>query len=144
MSNLNKVFLMGRLTRDPEVRYTTKGAPVGVFGMATNREWRTENGEKKEEVCYINITVWGKGALFAEKHLKKGDLVFVDGHLKLESWTNKQGEKKSSLKVEAEKLSGIIYGKAREAISEAAQAHPDDSGDQGEPHDPPPDDDPKF
>lgn len=133
MSNLNKVFLMGRLTRDPEVRYTTKGAPVGVFGMATNREWKTENGEKKEEVCYINITVWGKGALFAEKYLKKGDLVFVEGHLKLESWTNKQGEKKSSLKVEAEKLSGIICGKAREAISGVAQDHPDDSGAQSDP-----------
>lgn len=103
MAQLNKVLLIGNLTRDPEVRYTPKGSAVADLGLATNRTWRTETGEEKEEVCYVNIVVWGKQAEAAGKYLKKGRPVFVEGRLQFESW-EKNGEKRTTLKVHCERL----------------------------------------
>ena len=103
MAQLNKVLLIGNLTRDPEVRYTPKGAAVADIGLATNRTWRTETGEEKEEVCYVNVVVWGKSAEAAGKYLKKGRPVFVEGRLQFESW-EKNGEKRTTLKVHCERL----------------------------------------
>ena len=103
MAQLNKVLLIGNLTRDPEVRYTPKGSAVADIGLATNRSWRTETGEEKEEVCYVTVVVWGKQAEAAGKYLKKGRPVFVEGRLQFESW-EKNGEKRSSLKVHCERL----------------------------------------
>ncbi len=103
MAQLNKVFLIGNLTRDPEVRYTPKGAAVADLGLATNRTWRTETGEEKEEVCYVSVVVWGKQAEAAGKYLKKGRSVFIEGRLQFESW-EKNGEKRSTLKVHCERL----------------------------------------
>jgi single-strand DNA-binding protein len=103
MAQLNKVMLIGNLTRDPEVRFTPKGSAVADIGIATNRTWRTESGEEKEEVCYVNVVVWGKQAESAGKYLKKGRPVFVEGRLQFESW-EKNGEKRSTLKVHCERL----------------------------------------
>ena len=103
MAQLNKVFLIGNLTRDPEVRYTPKGSAVSDLGLATNRTWRTETGEEKEEVCYVTVVVWGKQAEAAGKYLKKGRPVFVEGRLQFESW-EKNGEKRTNLKVHCERL----------------------------------------
>ncbi len=103
MAQLNKVMLIGNLTRDPEVRYTPKGSAVADIGLATNRTWRTETGEEKEEVCYVNVVVWGKQAEAAGKYLKKGRPVFVEGRLQFESW-EKNGEKRTTLKVHCERL----------------------------------------
>lgn len=103
MAQLNKVMLIGNLTRDPEVRYTPKGMAVADLGLATNRTWRTETGEEKEEVCYVTVVVWGKTAEAAGKYLKKGRPVFIEGRLQFEQW-EKNGEKRTTLKVVCERL----------------------------------------
>lgn len=114
MAQLNRVFLIGNLTREPEVRFTPNGKAVADIGLATNRSWKTETGEEKEEVCYINAVVWGKQAEAAGKYLKKGKSVFIEGRLKFESW-EKNGEKHSTLKVECERLQFLAQ---REASNE--------------------------
>ncbi len=125
MAQLNKVLLIGNLTRDPEVRYTPKGAAVADLGLATNRTWRTETGEEKEEVCYVNVVVWGKSAEAAGKYLKKGRPVFVEGRLQFESW-EKNGEKRTTLKVHCERLqflgSGGGAGGSREPDAEGSSS----------------------
>ena len=103
MAQLNKVMLIGNLTRDPEVRYTPKGMAVADLGLATNRTYRTDSGEEKEEVCFVNLVVWGKQAEAAGKYLKKGRSVFVEGRLQFEQW-EKNGEKRTTLKVVCERL----------------------------------------
>ena len=120
MAQLNKVLLIGNLTRDPEVRYTPKGNAVADLGLATNRTWRTETGEEKEEVCYVNVVVWGKQAEAAGKYLKKGRPVFVEGRLQFESW-EKNGEKRTTLKVHCERLQflGSAGGGGKGASSES-------------------------
>lgn len=118
MAQLNKVLLIGNLTRDPEVRYTPKGFAVADIGLATNRTWLSDTGEKKEEVCYVNIVVWGKQAEAAGKYLKKGRSVFVEGRLQFESW-EKNGEKRTTLKVNCERLQFLGSPGGRGAESEA-------------------------
>jgi single-strand DNA-binding protein len=103
MAQLNKVLLIGNLTRDPEVRYTPSGAAVADLGLAINRRYRTEKGEDKEEVCYVTVVVWGKQAETAGKYLKKGRPLFVEGRLQYETW-EKSGEKRSTLKVVCERF----------------------------------------
>ena len=103
MANLNKVMLMGNLTRDPEVRYTPKGTAVAELGLAINRIYNSENGEKREETTFVDVTLWGRTAEIAGEYLKKGRPVFVEGRLQLDSWDDKQtGQKRSKLKVVGE------------------------------------------
>ena len=105
MSSLNKAFLIGNLTRDPEVRVTPKGTSLGQFGLAVNRKWKDESGAQKEEVTFVDIEVWGKTAELALKYLIKGDLAMVEGRLKLDQWEDKTtGQKRSRLKVVAENI----------------------------------------
>ncbi len=98
MSNLNKVLLMGRLTRDPELRYTPQGTAVTDIGLAINRTW-TDNGERREEVTFVDVTVWGKQAEILQQYKRKGDPLFVEGRLRLDSWESQDGQKRSKLKV---------------------------------------------
>lgn len=100
---LNKVFLIGRLTRDPELRYTTSGTAVATFGFAVNREYLSK-GEKKEETCYLNLVVWGKQAEICAEYLKKGNLIFVEGSLHYRSWETEDSEKKSVIEVRVERF----------------------------------------
>ncbi|MEA3187882.1 MAG: single-strand DNA-binding protein [Chthoniobacter sp.] len=103
MANLNKVMLMGNLTRDPEVRYTPKGTAVCEIGMAVNRQFTSENGEKREEVTFVDVTLWGRQAEIAGEYLKKGRPVFIEGRLQLDTWDDKtSGQKRSKLRVVAE------------------------------------------
>lgn len=103
MANLNKVMLMGNLTRDPEVRYTPKGTAVAELGMAINRVYSAENGEKREETTFVDVTLWGRTAEIAGEYLKKGRPVFIEGRLQLDTWDDKQtGQKRSKLKVVGE------------------------------------------
>jgi single-strand DNA-binding protein len=103
MANLNKVLLMGNLTRDPEVRYTPKGTAVAELGMAINRVYSAENGEKREETTFVDVTLWGRTAEIAGEYLKKGRPVFIEGRLQLDTWDDKQtGQKRSKLKVVGE------------------------------------------
>ncbi len=105
MPNLNKVMLMGNLTRDPEVRYTPKGTAVAELGMAINRVYSAENGEKREETTFVDVTLWGRTAEIAGEYLKKGRPVFIEGRLQLDTWDDKQtGQKRSKLKVVGEGL----------------------------------------
>src|ERR1700744_717464 len=100
MANLNRVLLIGNLTRDPEVRYTPKGAAVTEIGLAVNRVYSGEDGEKKEEVTFVDVTLWARQAEIAGEYLKKGRPVYIEGRLQLDSWDDKQtGQKRSKLKV---------------------------------------------
>ncbi len=103
MASLNKVFLMGNLTRDPELRYVPSGAPVATFGLAVNRRFVTQQGEKKDEVCFVRIVVFGKQAESCSQYLNKGRLVFIEGRLQYRSW-EQEGQKRSSLDVIADRV----------------------------------------
>ena len=105
MANLNRVLLIGNLTRDPEIRYTPKGTAVAEIGIAINRVFSGEDGEKREEVTFVDVTLWSRLAELAEQYLKKGRPVFIEGRLQLDSWDDKQtGQKRSRLRVIAENL----------------------------------------
>jgi len=105
MASYNKVFLLGNLTRDPEVRYTPKGSAVADLGIAVNRQYTLDNGEKREEVTFVDVTFWGRTAEVAGEYLKKGRSVFIEGRLQLDTWDDKQsGQKRSKLKVVGEMM----------------------------------------
>jgi single-strand DNA-binding protein len=100
-ASLNKVFLMGNLTRDPELRYIPSGTAVANFSLAINRAYKDAGGEKKEEVSYVRVEVWGKMAEVCGEYLSKGRPVLVEGRLKSRSWETPEGQKRSSLDVVA-------------------------------------------
>jgi len=104
MASLNKVMLIGNLTRDPEVRHTPKGTAVGDLSMAINMSYRTQEGTDKEEVCYVDIVVWGRQAEICQDYLSKGRQIFVEGRLQLDQWETQQGEKRSRLRVRADRI----------------------------------------
>ena len=123
MASLNKVFLLGNLTRDPELRYVPSGAPVATFGMAVNRKFVTQHGEKKDDVCFVRVVVFGKQAESCSQHLNKGRLVFIEGRLQYRSW-EQDGQKRSVLDVVADRvqfLGGPRPGVDIEAASEASR-----------------------
>ena len=135
MASLNRVFLIGNLTRDPEIRHTPKGTAVGDLAMAINMSYRTAEGAEKEEVCYVDIVVWGRQAEICKDYLSKGSPIFVEGRLQLDQWESNQGEKRSRLRVRAERIqflgrgsgaSGASGGSSRPAPDrEAAPRHDD-------------------
>jgi single-strand DNA-binding protein len=105
MASFNKVILLGNLTRDPEIRYTPKGSAVCDLGLAVNRQYTLENGEKREEVTYVDVVLWARLAEIAAEYLKKGRPVFIEGRLQLDTWDDKQsGQKRSKLRVIAESM----------------------------------------
>ncbi|MBI5789321.1 MAG: single-stranded DNA-binding protein [Candidatus Schekmanbacteria bacterium] len=104
MVSFNKVYLMGNLTRDPELRYTSGGNPVCNLGLAVNHRYRTQNNELKEEVCFVTITVWGKQAENCNEYLSKGRAVFLEGRLQQRSWEAEDGQKRTRLEVVAENI----------------------------------------
>ena len=102
---LNKVILIGNLTRDVELRYTPSGSAIANLGLATNRRWKDKNsGEMKEEVTFVDITVFGRSAETANQYLRKGSKVLIEGRLKFDQWTDQNGNKRSKLSVTAESL----------------------------------------
>jgi single-strand DNA-binding protein len=105
MASFNKVILLGNLTRDPEVRYTPKGSAVCDLGLAVNRAYTLESGEKREEVTYVDVVLWARLAEIAGEYLKKGRPVFIEGRLQLDTWDDKQsGQKRSKLRVIGETM----------------------------------------
>lgn len=96
MASFNKVILMGNLTRDPELRYTPKGTAVAKFGLAVNRVWRTETGENKEEVTFVDVDVFGRTAENVSQYMRKGSPIFIEGRLRLDTWEDKQTQQKRS------------------------------------------------
>jgi single-strand DNA-binding protein len=102
--NLNKAFILGRLTADPQVRSTQTGQQVASFSVATNRVWYNQERQKQEEVEYHNIVVWGRQAEVADKFLKKGQLVLIEGRIQTRDWQGKDGQKRRSTEVIAERI----------------------------------------
>ena len=105
MASYNKVLLLGNCTRDPEIKYTPKGTAVAELGLAVNRVYTADNGEKREETTFVDVTFWGRQAEIVGEYLKKGRPVFVEGRLQLDTWDDKQtGAKRSKLRVVAENM----------------------------------------
>ena len=99
----NKVILIGNLTRDVELRYTTSGAAVAKLGLAVNRTWKDRNtGEKRDETCFVDVNIFGRSAEVANQHLAKGRRILIEGRLVFEQWTDQNGQKRSKHSVAAE------------------------------------------
>ena len=107
MASLNKVFLMGNLTRDPELRYTPAGLAVASFGIAINRAWTAKTGEQKEDVCYVEINIFGRRAEVVGEYFSKGNPIFIEGRLQFNQWEAKDGQKRSTLRVVADNFQFI-------------------------------------
>ena len=105
--NFNKVFLMGNLTRDVELKYTSGNQAVAAIGLATNRKYKTRDGEDREETCFVDCEAWGRTAEVMKQYLAKGRPVFIEGRLKLDSWEDKDGQKRSKLRVVIENFQFI-------------------------------------
>jgi single-strand DNA-binding protein len=104
MANYNRALLMGNLTRDPELRYIPSGAAVVTLRLAINRNYKSQSGEQKEEVTYVNVVVWGKQAENCAEYLSKGRPVFVEGRLQSRQWETEDGQKRSILEVVADRV----------------------------------------
>jgi single-strand DNA-binding protein len=127
MPNLNRAFLIGNCTRDPELRYTPQGTAVVEIGLAVNRVWKDEAGNKQEEVTYVDITLWGRTAEVAGQYLKKGSPCMIEGRLQLDTWDDKQtGQKRSKLRVIGERLQ--LLGSVNAPSDTASSGPPRASG----------------
>lgn len=123
MAGFNRVILMGNLTRDPELRFTSTGTAVARIGLAINRVWRTETGESKEEVTFVDVSAFGRQAETIGQYLKKGRPVLIEGRLRTESWEDKQtNQKKSRLSVVLESFKFVDGGSGRRAEGEPSPA----------------------
>lgn len=100
MANLNKVMLIGNLTRDPELRHTPKGTAVSEISLAINRKWTNEQGQKQEETTFVEVTLWGRQAEVVQQYVTKGSPIYIEGRLQLDSWDDKEsGKKRTKLRV---------------------------------------------
>jgi len=125
MASVNKVILVGNLTRDPELRYTPKGTAIAKIGVAVNRVWTNEAGEKKEEVTFVDVDIFGRTAENVGQYMRKGRPILIEGRLRLDQWDDKQtGQKKSRLGVVAETVQflGSPGGSGGEGNGPAAPA----------------------
>ena len=104
MASLNKVLLIGNLTRPPELRYTPSGTAVADLRLAVNRNYTTQSGERREEACFLTVIVWGKQAESCGEYLDKGSEVFVEGRIQTRDWEAKDGQKRSATEVVAERV----------------------------------------
>jgi single-strand DNA-binding protein len=102
--NLNKIFILGNLTRDPELRQTGTGQSVATFGVATNRMWKDQSGNKQTQTEFHNVVLWGRLAEIANQYLAKGRLVFIEGRITTRSWLDTQGQKKYRTEIIAENM----------------------------------------
>ena len=103
-ANLNKVLLIGNLTRDPELRYIPSGSAVATFTVAVNRVYKDQSGEKKEQTSFIRVVVWGRRAEVCGEYLSKGSPVFVEGRLQSRDWETQEGQKRSTVEVVADNI----------------------------------------
>jgi len=115
MANFNKVFLMGNLTRDPQLSYLPSQTAVVDFGLAVNRRWTGKDGEKREETCFVDCTAFGRPAETINKYMSKGRPMFVEGRLSFNSWTTQDGTRRSRLKVTVENFQFLGAASAAEA-----------------------------
>lgn len=120
MANLNKVFLVGNLTRDPELKYTPQGSPVCNISIAVNRRWKGKDGQDQEEVSFFDVEAWGRVAETSAQYLKKGRSVIVEGRLKQQRWETQDGQKRSKVIVQADNIE--FLGPPKEAAPDASAA----------------------
>ena len=108
--SLNRVFLMGNLTRDIEVRHTSQNMAIAKMGLAVNRKFKTQSGEQREEVTFVDCDAFGRTAEVMAQYLRKGRPVFIEGRLKLDQWQDQQGNKRSKLSVVVESFQFVDSG----------------------------------
>ena len=113
MASLNKVFLMGNMTRDPELRYMQNGKALVSFGLAVSRSWTSPEGEKKEDVCFVDISMFGKRAEIISEYFSKGSPIFIEGRLQFRQWETKEGQKRNALRVVADDFQFIEHDLGR-------------------------------
>jgi single-strand DNA-binding protein len=112
MANLNKVLLIGNLTRDPELRYTPSGKAVADITLAINRVWVNDAGQKQEDTTFVDVTLWGRQAELAQQYLTKGRGAYIEGRLQMDTWDDKEtGKKRSRLKVVGDSLQFLPDGR---------------------------------
>jgi single-strand DNA-binding protein len=145
MASFNKVIIAGNLTRDPELRYTPKGTAVARIGVACNRKWKSETGEMKEEVTFVDVDAFGKTAETIGQYLKKGRPILIEGRLRYETWEDKQTkQKKSKLGVVLETFQFLDSGGGRgdggEGVPASSRPAPSAPAPEGGDAEPPQDD----
>jgi len=132
MANVNKVILIGNVTRDPEVKFTSKGSAVTDIGLAINRNYTLDNGEKREETTFVDVELWGRLAEIAGEYAKKGRPLYVEGRLRMDTWEDKaSGQKRSRMKVVGENLQ-LLGGR-----TEGGGGRPSSGGGEHESHEAP-------
>ena len=124
MASLNKVFLIGNLTRPPELRYTPSGTAVADVRLAVNRNYTTQGGEKREETCFLTVVVWSKQAEACGEYLDKGSPILVEGRLQTREWEGKDGQKRTVIEVVAERVQFLGRGKTAAAPATVPAAEP--------------------
>ncbi len=132
MPSLNKVFLMGNLTRDPELRYTPNGTAVAEFGLAVNRRWTGSDGEQRDETTFVDVNVWARRAEVITEYLRKGDPIFIEGRLRLDQWEGRDGQKRSRLRVVADNFQFIGPKRGADRPKTSKEAAPPPSEPEGE------------
>ncbi len=135
MADFNKVMLMGNLTRDPEVRYTPSGTAVSDLGLAVNRSFKGQDGQQREETCFVRVTVWARQAENCAQYLKKGSPVFVEGRLKYDEW-EKEGQKQSRLSVVGERVQFLSSPRGGGATQDTPSGYTSPDRSNSEPADP--------
>ena len=126
MAYFNKVLLMGNLTKDLQLSYTPSQTAVVDFGLATNRKWTGKDGEKKEEVCFVDCRAFGRTAENINKYLQKGKPVFLEGRLTFDSWTAQDGSKRSKHRVTIESFQFLGSSQRQEKPQAEQHKNPDD------------------
>ena len=121
MAGLNKVLLIGNLTKDPELRYTPNGTAVTNLRIAVNRKFKDRTGELKEDTCFITVTAWDKQAEICNQYLQKGRAVFVEGILQSRSWETNDGQKRSTIDVRSERIQFLNGGPKAEGSQGAGE-----------------------
>ena len=132
MASLNKVFLMGNLTRAPELRYTPSGTAVADLRLAVNRNYTTQSGEKREETCFLTVVVWGKQAESCGEYLDKGSPIMVEGRLQTRDWETKDGQKRNAVEVVAERVQFMGRSKSAAGAPGAPEAVEASAATEGE------------
>lgn len=107
MANFNRVILLGNLTRDPELRYLPSNTAVCEFGVAVNRRWRDKDGNQQDEVCFVDVSAWGRQGETIHQYMAKGRQILIEGRLKYDTWTAQDGGKRSKLSVVVENFSFV-------------------------------------
>jgi single-strand DNA-binding protein len=144
MASFNRVILAGNLTRDPQLSYTPSNTPVCEFGMAINRKWRDRDGNQKDEVCFVDLSAYGRMAETINQYMKKGSPMLVEGRLRYRQWTNKEGQNRSKLDVHVDNFT-FLGGGGGGANASRPAARPAQAGASEEPppvddYGPPPED----